>query len=354
MIELVSLPKDAEVLVDGEKVAVTWPGGGKPAVVTVTPGKHKITVKKDGIETSGDEVTVQAEGKGKFTVRFAAPTERSHEVPKVDGLESIKNSIGMTLRLLPSGEFVMGSPDDAIEAEKDDKPSHRVRITKPFYLEVCEVTQAEYEAVMGNNPSHFSAHGDGKDQVAGESTDHFPVENVSWLDAIQFCNKLSEKEGKKPFYEIDGKDVRDPDWNGQGYRLPTEAEWEYACRANASTSTRFSFGDNAGELGAYGWFDLNSEQRTHPVSQKRPNGFGLYDMHGNVKEWCWDWWSEGYYYRSPADDPTGPERTSGRVGRGGSWQFEPRDCLSANKDWHLPAHRSDDWGFRLALGQSGR
>ena len=250
MIELVNLPKDAEVLVDGQEVAVTWPGGGKPAVVTVTPGKHKIMVKKDGIETSGDEVTVQAGSKEKFTVRLGTPAKPTHEVPKVYDLESIKNSIGMTLKLIPAGEFFMGSPDDAIEAEKDEKPSHRVRISKPFYLGVCEVTQAQYEAVMGNNPSHFSANGGGKDRVAGQSTDQYPVENVSWLDAIQFCNKLSEKEGKKPFYEIDGKDVRVPDWNGQGYRLPTEAEWEYACRANASAPTRFSFGDDAAGAGS--------------------------------------------------------------------------------------------------------
>ena len=259
VIELVNLPKDAKVLVDGEEVAVTWPGGGKPAVVTVTAGKHKITVKKDGIETSGDEITVRADGKEKFTVRFVLPPNRATKFRRSTAIESIENSIGMTLKLIPAGEFFMGSPDDAIEAENVEKPSHRVRISRPFYLGVSEVTQAQYQAVMGNNPSQFSAIGGGKDRVAGQSTDRFPVENVSWLNAIEFCNKLSEKEGKKAFYEIDGTDVRVPDWNGHGYRLPTEAEWEYACRANASTATRFSFGDNPVELGAYGWFDGNSE-----------------------------------------------------------------------------------------------
>jgi len=354
MIELVNLPKDAEVLVDGEEVAVTWPGGGKPAVVTVTPGKHKIMVKKDGIETSGDEVTVQADSTEKFTVRFVRPAKLTQELPKVDGLESIKNSIGMTLKLIPAGEFFMGSPDDAIEAENDEKPLHRVRISKPFYLGACEVTQGQYEAVMGNNPSHFSANGDGKDRVAGQSTDQFPVENISWLDAIQFSNKLSEKEGKKPFYEIDGRDVRVPDWNGQSYRLPTEAEWEYACRANASTRTRFSFGDNVVELELYGWVDGNSEQRTHPVSQKRPNGFGLYDMHGNVWEWCWDWYREGYYNQSPANDPTGPAGASDRVIRGGSSFSDPRYDRSSDRGWIAPGNRDGNIGFRLALGQSGR
>ena len=206
----------------------------------------------------------------------------------------------MTLRLIPAGEFSMGSPDDAVEADRDEKPLHRLQITKPFYLGVCELTQAEYKAVMGDNPSWYSANGERKDQVAGQSTQQFPVENVSWLDAVQFCNKLSEKEGKKPFYEIDGPDIRVLDWDGQGYRLPTEAEWEHACRANAPTPTRFSFGDNPVELGVYGWFEGNSDSRTHLVGQKLPNSFGLYDMHGNVWEWCWDWHLAEYYSRSPA------------------------------------------------------
>ena len=144
---------------------------------------------------------------------------------------------------------------------------------------------------------------------------------VSWFDAVIFCNKLSEKEGRKPFYEIDDKDVRVPDWNGPGYRLPTEAEWEYACRANASTPTRYSFGDDAAQLDEYGWFQVNSS-RPHPVGKKKPNGFGLHDMHGNVSEWCWDWYGEGYYKQSREDDPTGPAPRPapglGRVFRGGS------------------------------------
>jgi len=352
MIELVNLPKDAEVLVDGEEVAVTWPGSGKPAVVSVTPGKHKITFKKNGIQTSGGEVTVQAESNEKFIVRFVPATKLTRELPKDRGRESTENSIGMTLKLIPAGEFFMGSPDDAIEADKDEKPSHRVRISKPFYLGVYEVTQAQYEAVMGNNPSYFSSTGDGKDKVAGQSTDQHPVENVSWLDAVQFCNKLSDIRGRKPFYEIDGPDIRVPDWNGQGYRLPTEAEWEYACRANASTPMHFSFGHNPTELGVYGWFEGNSEQRTHPVSQKRPNGFGLYDMHGNVWEWCWDWSGEGYYNQSPADDPTGPAGASSRVFRGGSWGSEPRRCRSAVRRWSAPEYCLNFLGFRLALNRS--
>ena len=139
---------------------------------------------------------------------------------------------------------------------------------------------------MGNNPSFFTANGRGKDRVPGQSTDRHPVEQVGWLDAVKFCNKLSEREGIAPFYEIDGCKVTVADWNRPGYRLPTEAEWQYACRAN--TSTRYPFGDDAARLGEYGWFSGNSGDKTHPVGEKRPNGFGLYDMLGNVSERCWD------------------------------------------------------------------
>ncbi len=354
LIELVNLPKDAEVLVDGQEVAVTWPGGGNPAIVTVKPGTHRIAVKKDGIEITGDEVTVQANGKEKFTVRIVGPARSTHEVPKVYELESIKNSIGMTLNLIPAGKLLMGSPDDALGAENDEKPQHRVLISKPFYLGTSEVTQAQYEAVMGNNPSHFSANGGGKDLVAGQWTDDFPVENVSWFDAMRFCNKLSDKEGKKPFYRIDGPDAQVPDWSGEGYRLPTEAEWEYACRANSSTQTLFSFGDDVAELGGFGWVSRNSAQRTHPVGQKRPNGFGLYDMHGNVWEWCWDRYDADYYKQPPTDDPRGPGQAAFRVYRGGGGDGTPQGARSADRSGTDPEGRNVWIGVRLALGHSGR
>ncbi len=268
--------------------------------------------------------------------------------------QSIKNSIGMTLKLIPAGEFLMGPSDGDKDSSAPEKLQHKVRISKPFYLGVCEVTQAQYEAVMGNNPSPFSANGSGKDWVAGQSTDRHPVENVSWLQATRFCNRLSVKELKKPFYEINGKQIRVPDWSGPGYRLPTEAEWEYACRANASTPMRFSFGNDAAELGDYGWFRRNSDSRTHPTGLKKPNGFGLYDMHGNVWEWCWDWQGAGYDNRPPADDPTGPAGGSNRIFRGGTWSGPPRDCRSANREGREPGYRWGNLGFRVALGQSGR
>jgi formylglycine-generating enzyme required for sulfatase activity len=322
-------------------------------------------------------VTVQAEGKEKFTVRFVPPTKPSHELPKADGAdptrtankdalpdavpavktpssqESIKNSIGMTFELIPAGEFLMGSPDNDKGAEKHEKPQHRVRITRPFYLGAYEVTQAQYEAVMGNNPSYFSASGNGSDRVvAGQSTDRHPVENVSWLDAVKFCNKLGEMEGRPPFFEIDGENVRVPDWSRPGYRLPTEAEWEYACRANAPTVTRYSFGNDAASLGEFAWYKGNSGRKTHPVGETRPNGFGLFDMHGNVWEWCWDGYGEGYYKESREDDPRGSDGAANRVLRGGAWDFGPQGERSAFRLQRAGGYLTR--GFRVARGQSGR
>jgi formylglycine-generating enzyme required for sulfatase activity len=260
----------------------------------------------------------------------------------------------MTLKLIPAGEFLMGSPDDDRDAENDEKPKHRVRITRPFYLGVCEVTQAEYKAVMGNNPSYFCQSGGGIGSVFGQPTDRYPVENVSWLDAVQFCNKLGEMEGRPPFYQIEKENVRVPDWSGPGYRLPTEAEWEYACRANAQTVTRYSFGDDAASLGEFAWYADNSVTGSRRVGEKRPNGFGLFDMHGNVWEWCWDGYGEGYYKESREDDPRGRDGASARVYRGGGWDCGPRGGRSAARSGHAPGIRGSSLGFRLALVQSGR
>ncbi len=253
--------------------------------------------------------------------------------------ETITNSIGMRLTLIPAGEFLMGSPDSDKDAEDDEKPRHRVRITRPFYLGKYEVTQAEYEAMMRDNPSYF------------EGKPKNPVENVSWVNALRFCNQLSEREGLKPYYEISGETAQVPAWNGAGYRLPTEAEWEYACRAG--TATRYSFGDDEASLGEFCWFDGNSDLRTHEVGQKRANGFGLHDMHGNVWEWCGDWYADGYYKEPPVDDPRGPSRASIRVIRGGSWYRDPRLVRSADRLGFRPDYRSSNLGFRVARVQSG-
>jgi len=261
--------------------------------------------------------------------------------------KSITNSIGMKLVLIPAGEFEMGSPDDDEDASKSEKPRHRVRITRPFYLGATEVTQGEYNQVMGKNPSAFSAGGSFVSDVAGQSTDRHPVESVSWHDAIAFCNKLSERDGLKPYYQF-GVGARS---GGDGYRLPTEAEWEYACRAGSTT--RYSFGDDAASLGEHAWYGDNSGAKTHPVGQKLPNAFGLYDMHGNVWEWCWDGYDESYYGQSPTVDPPGPFRATMRVNRGGSWGLNLRSARSADRYGSAPDNRDLDLGFRVARVQSG-
>jgi len=240
----------------------------------------------------------------------------------------ITNSFGMKLKLIPAGEFMMGSGkspqelvrllgmrEDATKWFTDEQPQHRVRITKPFYLGVYEVTQAEYEKVMGEDPSNFK----------GPS---HPVEPVSWNDAVEFCKRLSAKEGKT-------------------YRLPTEAEWEYACRAGSTTL--YSFGDDPASLGQHAWHRGNSHGAARRVGQKKPNTWGLHDMHGNVWEWCADWWAEDYYAVSPTDDPPGPETTTYRVIRGGCWWDGARLCRAADRSRYVPQPRGICLGFRVAV-----
>ena len=228
----------------------------------------------------------------------------------------------------------MGSPVSDQLAYDAEKPQHHVRITRPFLLGMYPVTQCEYQRVMGENPSRF------------RDDDRLPVEWVSWFDAVNFCNRLSELEGIEPYYDIDGEQVRVS--GGSGYRLPTEAQWEYACRAG--TTTRWYYGDDPEQLTEYAWFDQNSGGRTHSVGEKLPNAWGLYDMHGNVWEWCWDWY--GKYGRVVAEDPTGPSGGSYRVYRGGGWAFDAGYCRAAYRGWDTPSLRDGFLGFRLARSVS--
>ncbi|MGA2034590.1 MAG: formylglycine-generating enzyme family protein, partial [Thermoguttaceae bacterium] len=191
----------------------------------------------------------------------------------------------------------------------------------PFYLGKHLVTQEQWQAVTGNNPSHFK----------GPKN---PVETVSWDDCQQFLEKLNAKAGR-------------PHPAGEGeFRLPTEAQWEYACRAG--NTTRYCFGDDDSALGEYAWYSANSGGKTHPVGEKKPNAWGLYDLHGNVWEWCRDWYDSGYYAKSPTDDPTGAATGSDRVLRGGSWYFVARCCSSANRDRRGPGYRDSSLGLRVS------
>lgn len=246
----------------------------------------------------------------------------------------ITNSIGMNLALIPPGEFTMGTQEGEAEAWDDQKPAHLVRLTRPFYLGVYEVTQQEYQQVMNENPSWFSLGGGGVDKVGGLDTRRLPVENVTWTMADEFCKKLSELPAEKAA--------------GRVYRLPTEAEWEYACRAG--TTTAWYSGATEEQLRDHAWYLTPT---THVVGEKKPNAWGLFDMHGNVWEWCADWFSglSGDYYASagPWDDPQGPPTGSRRVNRGGSYNYFAPFCRSAYRGNDPPDDRFDKLGFRACV-----
>jgi len=212
---------------------------------------------------------------------------------------------GMQFARIPAGSFLMGSDSGRYY----ERPEHDVTISRSFFLQTTEVTQGQWQAVMGSNPAHF------------KKGDDYPVENVSWDDVQAFLKKLN---------------ALDP---GKNYRLPTEAEWEYACRAGTS-------GVRYGGLDAIAWYFNNSDGHTHPVGQKQPNAWGLYDMLGNVGEWCADWYDRDYYANSPATDPQGPSSGKGLILRGGSWGDDDNHVRSAYRNWLSPVDRFNFYGFR--------
>ena len=224
--------------------------------------------------------------------------------------------VKLEMVLIPAGQFMMGSPDLDADAPADEKPKHRVRITRPFYLGKYPVTQEQWQAVMGNR----------RGAVKGPKN---PVESVSWNDCQAFLNQLHEQVG------------------GDKFQLPTEAQWEYACRAG-STAKHF-FGDKESDLGDYAWYRQNSKTTSHPVGEKKPNAWGLYDMYGNVWEWCGDLYSDEYYAHSPTDDPPGPDKGPTRVIRGGSWDAPAKRCRSAHCASFAPEREDYLLGLRIAL-----
>ena len=230
----------------------------------------------------------------------------------------------------PEG-FVMGSPADE-PGRGGDEDLHGVVITRAFLMSATEVTQDSWVAVMGDNPAHFDGCGD------------CPVESVFWTEAAGYCNALSERDGLEPCYEIEaGRVAWAEGLDCGGYRLPTEAEWEYAARAG--TRTAYHSGAAEADLARVGWYSGNSGGRTHPVAGKDPNAWGLYDMHGNVWEWVWDWYED---YGGDAEDPLGPPAGDFRVTRGGSWDFGAGDCRAANRDGYASGYRFDYLGLRPA------
>jgi formylglycine-generating enzyme required for sulfatase activity len=279
----------------------------------------------------------------------------------------ITSPTGIVLKLIPAGTFTMGSPVGEPCRQPANEMQHPVTLTKSFYMGKYEVTQEQYQAVMGTNPSYFHG-GSGREPVAGENQKKRPVENITWYDVVEFCNKLSVLEGLQQVYAISGRTPSSgypitsatvtlpTDWKDKsGYRLPTEAESEYACRAG--TLTAFYNGNNdctnAALVGAIAWFggnDGNSGSRTHQVGLKPANKWGLYDMHGNIHEWVWDFYNDSYYTSDPATDPLGDPWGPSKVICGGAWINEGQHVRSASKLYYLPNTQRLDIGFRLVRG----
>jgi formylglycine-generating enzyme required for sulfatase activity len=352
----------------------------------------KGDVDKNG-ELTLDELVAFTKDRTRTYARLTfGATQTPRQIGSVDGAwilrsieaqpQQITNSIGVKLVLIPNGEFLMGSTPGEIEEvlrfdssfkkeyADDEQPRHRVRITKPFYLGVHEVTKGQFAEFVAAANYRTEAEKDGEGgwgwndsegKLEGRKpeytwrnpgfsqTDSHPVVNITWNDASAFCEWLSAKEGKS-------------------YRLPTEAEWEYACRSGSRSL--YQFGDDPEGLAEVGnvadgtakakfsnWTTISARDGfvfTAPVGRYPANRFGLHDMHGNVWEWCADWYGGDYYGQSPQDDPPGPASGSGRVLRGGSWRDSAGNCRSADRDGVDPSDRFNDLGFRVALSPSGQ
>jgi formylglycine-generating enzyme required for sulfatase activity len=243
-------------------------------------------------------------------------------------VKTITTPTGIEMIQIPAGSFTMGSDT----GDDDEKPPHKVNITS-FFMDRYEVTQKAFTSLMGNNPSKF------KDPQK-------PVDGTSWVLAVKYCNMRSQKEGLRPCYNVQTGEC---DFSANGYRLPTEAEWEYACRAGSTTA--YSFGDNPAESNSRAWHKANANSTSHAVGQKQPNAWGLYDMHGNAAEWCNDRYSEKTYIQSASDNPRGPATGDKRVQRGGSWKWPADQSRSSSRASETPGladacFGSEAYGFR--------
>jgi formylglycine-generating enzyme required for sulfatase activity len=300
------------------------------------------TFKIKRTDNKGEGASKSAASEQKSTSSSELPSTKPSPLQRA---REWSNTIGMKLARIDAGEFWMGTtkeeveqlmqqfPDSKREFFDVEKPQHLVETTRLFFLGVHEVTQGQYQAVMGNNPSVF------------KGSDQLPVENVTWLDAVGFCNKLSERENREPFYRIEGTEVAIA--GGTGYRLPTEAEWEYACRAESATL--YPFGDDADTLGEHAWYGGNAGGMTHPIGARLPNAWGLFDMLGNVWEWCSDGFDAKHSARSRPGDPPGGFRASRRVIRGGCWGDPPWGCRPASCLRDVPERRNPNLGFRVVV-----
>ena len=280
-------------------------------------------------------IVVVVLGASAAVVLFSRPGDRRPE-PAGDVPVAITTPGGVEMVSLPGGWFEMGGHEE----DQVDETPHRVYVS-PFSIDKYEVTQAEYERVMGKNPSRWKG---GKN----------PVEQIRWANAVEYCNARSRLEGLQPAYD---PKTRTCDFEASGYRLPTEAEWEYAARAG--TTTRYCFGDGPAKLKRYACFKENCTRGPRPVGSKLPNRWGLCDMYGNVWEWCNDFYGEDYYRSSPEKDPKGPAAGEDRAVRGGCWNSRPGMCRSSYRNYENPGYTDVCFGkdihgfigFRCARGR---
>ena len=312
-------PFGSDVYVDGVKV------GQSPRVFNgVLVGNHNVEIRKSGYATSRQTVTI-SEGQ---TASISGSLTSTAFTSSTNALSSnssspsgntitipVKNGINIEMVKVEAGSFNMGATPEMENPWEDEKPVHRVTLTNDYYIGKYEVTQALWQAVMGKNPSWFK----GND---------LPVEQVSWNDCQDFISKLNAMTGKR-------------------FRLPTEAEWEYAARGGKKSRGYQYSGSNT--LGDVAWYSDNSGSKTHAVGTKQPNELGIYDMAGNVDEWCQDWYVS--YSSSPQTNPTGAASGSDRVSRGGSWYFSARGCRSSYRRGNTPDFRNGDLGLRLVLSE---
>lgn len=379
-------------------IVFLWPGkkNGSNKTSDVAVNYSVKTSNKSGLPaTSAKDIRTSSStnAPSPAIAPFVTATARQHQqawAKHLDTSVDTTNSVGQMMILIPPGEFLMGSSDDEIAAGlelvdaarlpaeaferariPEEKPRHTVKITRPFCMSATEVTVGQFrqfveatrywtqgEQFGAGDSSTWTAPRDVKPENVTitwrtpgyATTDNHPVTQVTWADAVAFCNWLSEQELLDPCYESSGK----LDWklirDANGYRLPTEAEWEYACRAG--TVTQFSFGDAVEQINDYGWSSESKLSSPQPVAGKRPNPFGLFDMHGNVREWCYDWYSSEFYAQPGQADPLGPDSGTDRVMRGGRWNRLSVNSRSAFRYDINPFQRGTQNGFRIVRAPS--
>ncbi|MCF7858227.1 MAG: SUMF1/EgtB/PvdO family nonheme iron enzyme [Candidatus Cloacimonetes bacterium] len=304
-VQVMTIPTTASIELNGDG-GEHYTATGRKTFVDVPIGTYELTAKADGYKTHTESFRLQADA----TATKQITLEKGSDVPD-------------NMIFVNGGTFQMGSNE-----ENDEKPIHSVTVSD-FYIGKYEVTQKEWKAVMGSNPSNWKG-------------DNLPVETVSWYDAVEFCNKKSEKEGLQKCYSGSGKNIT-CDFSKNGYRLPTEVEWEYAARGgNKSKGYKYSGSNNIGDVA---WYNSNSGSKTHQVGTKQANELGIYDMSGNVWEWCWDWY--GNYSSNSQTNPKGADSGSYRILRGGSWTGSGSGCRVANRVHSGPGDGYSYRGFRF-------